>query len=327
MTLSATDLELGVRSWVDSRVDEEGGVAVPGRPLAEFVTALTDEEVTLELCDLDLHLRSPSFHTELRGVSAGEFPEALDDAVGQAIEVDGPSFVEAIQDVQFASSTDEARTLLTGVLITAESDTLIMAATDGARLAERKLPCGWSGPKCTLIVPHRALAEVARAFKGEAGPLQVMVAPAGNQVSMRGSATEVRSRVLDGTYPDYRRIIPPSCSTTIAIDAAEFAGRLRAVSVFARDEAHVVRLRATEGALELRAATREVGEASTRLDAAVGGPDSALALNVRYLLDGLARIGGEARLLLDGPLAPVILRRDDDYYTYLIAPIRQPVRP
>jgi DNA polymerase-3 subunit beta len=202
-----------------------------------------------------------------------------------------------------------------------------MAATDGARLAERKLPCGWSGPKCTLIVPHRALAEVARAFKGEAGPLQVMVAPAGNQVSVRGSATEVRSRVLDGTYPDYRRIIPPSCSTTIAIDAAELAGRLRAVSVFARDEAHVVRLRATEGALELRAATREVGEASTRLDAAVGGPDSALALNVRYLLDGLARIGGEARLLLDGPLAPVILRRDDDCYTYLIAPIRQPVRP
>jgi DNA polymerase III subunit beta len=325
LRVTATDLELTIRRVAPAAVEEEGGVAVPGRLLAEFVAALDDEEVDLHAPKELLSVRSRSFRTELQGVEATEFPPcpSPDAQAGSRLDVDAQALAEAIQDTHFASSTDEARPLLTGVLLAVTDDGLTLAATDGYRIAERRIPCKPAPAPFKVVVPARALAEVGRAFRDQPDHVQLVVSPTGNQLFAIGPQTEISSRVLDGSYPDYRAVIPSSWSTCIGLEAGELARRLRALSVFARDEAHAVRISTREGALLLSTATKEVGAAHTEVPAHVEGPGATSALNVRYLLEGLARVDGEARLFLDGALAPAVLRRaGTDGYTYLVAPIR-----
>jgi DNA polymerase III subunit beta len=323
LRLTATDLELTIRRRLPAIVEEGGALAVPGRLLLDFVAALDDDRVVLEAPAELLTVRSRSFRTEIQGGPAAEFPPSPEALGGSALEVEAAALVEAVGDTHFASSTDEARPLLTGVELTAADGDLTLAATNGYRLAERRLRCRSDGEGIEVVVPARALAEVARALRDDGGRVRIVVSPLGNQLFVIGAETEISSRLLDGAYPDYRAVIPASWATSVGLEAAELARRLRALSVFARDGAQAVRIATGEGALLLSTRTPEVGTAETAVPARVEGPAASSALNVRYLLDGLARFDGEARLLLGDRLTPAVLRpAGGDGYTYLVAPVR-----
>lgn len=321
--VTATDLELCLRRRVLAETMGEGAVAVPGRLLTEFAATLGDETVELAGSESSLTLLTPSFRTELRGAPAADFPPPVAPAAGDGeLEVGRELLVEAIEDTCFASSTDEARPVLTGVLLCAECGALTLAATDGYRVAERRIrPAGAEASK-HLIVPSRALAEVARAFREGDAAVRILVSETGGNVHFVDSGSEVTSRVLDGRYPSYRSVMPDSWSTTVELDAGELIRRLRALSVFAREGARGVRLVTEKDTLQITAAAGQVGEAETRLPAAVEGPGTVVACNVRYLLDGLSRIAGRVNLRLNGPLAPLVLGpASGDTYTYLVAPV------
>jgi len=291
LALTATNLEIGIRKLVPAEVAAEGSTTAPARLLTDFVSTLPDDDLEMTL----------------------DGATALDDLVG------------AVEQTQMAASTDEARPVLTGVLVQVQGGNLTLAATDGHRLAVRKLAAaGATDLEASLIVPARALAELSRVLKGEPGKVEVIISKARNQVFFRAGSSELTSRLIDGKYPNYAQVIPSKSSTKVKVSTGELTQTVRAVSLFARDSANVIRVKAQSGVLTLSATTNEVGDSKAEMTADVDGSDIQIAFNARYVLDALGVIGeDQVELLFDGPLSPGLMRPPGkEHYLYVIMPVR-----
>jgi len=327
LALTATNLEIGIRKVVAAEVTMEGGTTAPARLLTDFVSTLPDQdlEMTLDGSNQTLSLRCARFDTHIKCIEAEEFPPGPRPDEGDRLEVALDELVSAVEQTQMAASTDEARPVLTGVLVQVQGGSLTLAATDGHRLAVRKLSASGSADlEASLIVPARALAELARVLKGEPGKVEVIISKARNQVFFRAGASELTSRLIDGKYPNYAQVIPSKSSTKVRVSTSELTQTVRAVSLFARDSANVIRVKAQAGALVLSATTNEVGDSKAEMSADVDGSDIQIAFNARYVLDALGVMGtDEVELLFDGPLSPGLLRPPGkEHYLYVIMPVR-----
>jgi DNA polymerase-3 subunit beta len=281
--------------------------------------------MTLDGSSQSLSLRCARFDTHIKCIEAEEFPPGPRPDEGDRLEVALDELVSAVEQTQMAASTDEARPVLTGVLVQVQGGSLTLAATDGHRLAVRKLSASGSADlEASLIVPARALAELARVLKGEPGKVEVIISKARNQVFFRAGSSELTSRLIDGKYPNYAQVIPSKSSTKVRVSTSELMQTVRAVSLFARDSANVIRVKAQAGALVLSATTNEVGDSKAEMAADVDGSDIQIAFNARYVLDALAVMGtDEVELLFDGPLSPGLLRPPGkEHYLYVIMPVR-----
>ena len=333
LALTATNLEIGIRKVVPAEVGAEGSTTAPARLLTDFVGTLPDDELemTLDSASQSLNLRCARFDTHIKCIEAEEFPPGPKPDEGDRLEVALEDLVRAVEQTQMAASTDEARPVLTGVLVQVQGGSLTLAATDGHRLAVRKLaaagasdPAGASQIEASLIVPARALAELSRVLKGEPGKVEVIISKARNQVFFRAGSSELTSRLIDGKYPNYAQVIPSKSSTTVRVSTSELTQTVRAVSLFARDSANVIRLKAADRALTLAATTNEVGDSKAEMTANVDGSEIQIAFNARYVLDALGVMGeDEVELLFDGPLSPGLMRPPGkDHYLYVIMPVR-----
>jgi len=327
LALTATNLEIGIRKVVPAEVAMEGSTTAPARLLTDFVSTLPDQDLELSLdgATQSLGLRCARFDTHIKCIEAEEFPPGPRPDEGDRLEVPLDELVKAVEQTQMAASTDEARPVLTGVLVQVQAGNLTLAATDGHRLAVRKLPAQGAGDlEASLIVPARALAELARVLKGEPGRVEIIISKARNQIFFKAGNSELTSRLIDGKYPNYSQVIPSKSSTTVRVPTAELTQTVRAVSLFARDSANVIRVKATSGAVTLSATTNEVGDSKAEMSAEVEGSEIQIAFNARYVLDALGVIGeDEVELLFDGPLSPGLLRPPGkEHYLYVIMPVR-----
>jgi DNA polymerase-3 subunit beta len=327
LALSATNLEIGIRKLVPAEVAMEGSTTAPARLLTDFVGTLPDEELemTLDGASQSLSLRCGRFDTHIKCIEAEEFPPGPRPDEGDRLQVPLDELIKAVEQTQMAASTDEARPVLTGVLVQVQQGNLTLAATDGHRLAVRKLPAGGAGDlEAKLIVPARALAELSRVLKGEPAEVEILISKARNQIFFRAGNSELTSRLIDGNYPNYAQVIPSKSSTTVRLATSELTQTVRAVSLFARDSANVIRVKAHSGALTLSATTNEVGDSKAEMSAEVEGSEIQIAFNARYVLDALGVIGeDQVELLFDGPLSPGLIRPPGkEHYLYVIMPVR-----
>jgi DNA polymerase III subunit beta len=327
LALTATNLEIGIRKVVPAEVAMEGSTTAPARLLTDFVGTLPDQDLELSLdgATQSLGLRCARFDTHIKCIEAEEFPPGPRPDEGDRLEVPLDELIKAVEQTQMAASTDEARPVLTGVLVHIEGGNLTLAATDGHRLAVRKLPAqGSADLEASLIVPARALAELARVLKGEPGRVELIISKARNQIFFKAGNSELTSRLIDGKYPNYAQVIPSKSSTTVRVNTAELTQTVRSVSLFARDSANVIRVKAQSGAVILSATTNEVGDSRAEMPADVEGSEIQIAFNARYVLDALGVIGeDEVELLFDGPLSPGLLRPPGkEHYLYVIMPVR-----
>jgi DNA polymerase-3 subunit beta len=327
LALTATNLEVGIRKVVTAEVAEEGSTTAPARLLTDFVGSLPDEslEMTLDASTQTLSVRCGRFDTHIKCIEADEFPPGPRPEEGDRLTIPLDGLLRAVEQTQMAASTDEARPVLTGELLHIEGRQLVLVATDGHRLAERKLSAAAGDElEARLIVPARALGELPRAFRGESGDVEVLVSKARNQVFFRAGTSEVTSRLIDGQYPNYSQVIPSKSSTVVRLPTLELTQTVRAVSLFARDSANVVRIRAQSGSVVLSATTNEVGDSRAELDAEVEGPEIQIAFNARYMVDALSVMECEqVELKFDGPLSPGVIKApSSDDYLYVIMPIR-----
>ncbi|MDQ6772298.1 MAG: DNA polymerase III subunit beta [Candidatus Dormibacteraeota bacterium] len=331
LALTATNLEIGIRKVIPAEVQEDGGTTAPARLLTEFAGTLPVAEtleMSLDTATQMLAMRCGRFDTHVKCIEADEFPPGPRPDEGDRIEIALHDLLAAVEQTQMAASTDEARPVLTGELLQINrASPMLLVATDGHRLAERHVKATVAADlEAKLIVPARALAELPRAFKGEPGEVEVIVSKARNQVFFRAGNAEVTSRLIDGSYPNYAQVIPTKSSTQVHVNAAELMQTVRAVSLFARDSANVIRLRASAdtGTLTLTATTNEVGDSRAELAATVKGEEIQIAFNARYLIEALSVMGGETvELQFDGPLGPGLIRPPgSEDYLYVIMPIR-----
>ena len=333
LKLSATNLEIGIRCWVKADVSDAGAITVPARLLGEFVHQLPPGTVTLDLNGRNqtMRLTADRHKAEIKGIDAADFPvlPAIDDGV--RFSVGTRVFKEMIQQVVIAAATDDARPVLTGVLLVADPDAgrLTLAASDGFRLSvrESELDAPIDG-RLQLIVPARALAELQRVASDDDETIDIAIPPARNQVLFQLKDIDIVSQLIEGNPPDYEKIIPTAAATRAVVNTKAFLGAARIASSFARDAANVVRLALAPGdelggSVTISAQSAEVGGNESEIEAAVDGEPMEVAFNARYLLDVLGVVNCEQIVLeVASPSSPGVFRpADQTPFTHIIMPM------
>lgn len=332
--LAATNQEIGITTWIPAQVNEPGRVTVDARLLSEFVNTLPHEPVqlTTDAGRFVLKVRGLGADAEINGIDAEEFPvfPRLEDGAFSA-SVDPQVLREMIGLVEFAAASDDSRPVLAGVLIRFEEDRVTMAAADGFRLAVREGELSAPAPeRLDVIVPARALRELARIIADQTEPIELKVTPNRGQLIVQTSDTEFYSRLIDGTFPDFRQIVPRDFATRLEFSRDDFLAAVRRASFFARDNNDVVRINARAGEdelapghVEVSANAAERGSSQSDVSASVLGPEGQIAFNSRYLVDVLNVLRSSRVMLgMNGAnQAGVVRPLDADSYTYVIMPM------
>jgi DNA polymerase-3 subunit beta len=245
--------------------------------------------------------------------------------------VEPQSFREMIAQVEFAAASDDSRPVLAGVLLRFEDDRMTLAAADGFRLAVREGALESSVPeRLDIIVPARALRELARIIGDRTAPLELTVTANRGQLLVLTDDTEFYSRLIDGTFPDFRQIIPREFATKLELGRDDFLAAVRRASFFARDNNDVVRVTAKRGSEELMPGSVEVsataaerGSSQSLLTASIDGPEGQIAFNSRYLVEVLGVLrSGRIVLGMNGANQAGVLRPlESDAYTYVVMPM------
>lgn len=295
LRLAATNLELGISCWIGAQIQEEGSITVPARLLADLVSTLPNDTVHLSVnvstCTLTVHCGTSN--TDIKGIDAQEFPPMPATDMSEGVHIKLSDFKEMIQQVTFAASTDEARPMLQGAQTTLSGNEISMAATDGFRISVRKVTLAEPASKpMTMIIPARALNELARIASDPEGMISMIVPSGRGQVVFRLDSAELVSQLIDGNFPDYKVIVPRSFKSHTVVSTASFLKACRQAEIIARNGNNVVRLNLQPnadrpGQVEVSAQTEETGSNETVIDATIDGPGLTIAFNVRFLREVL----------------------------------------
>lgn len=333
LRLSATNLELGITTWIGAKVKDEGGITVPARTFTDLISNLPNEDVTLTLDSQThtLNVRCGTSTTDIKGIDAEEFPPIPEPDLSSGIPLNVENFKEMIQQVAFAASTDEARPVLTGVHLTSDGDRINMAATDGFRISIRSAILAEPPQrKLDAIIPARAMSELARlATDGNETMLMAFPSERG-QVIFHLRDIELVSQLIDGNFPDYKAIIPQTFKTRTVLSTAGLLKACKQAEIIAREGTNVARLDIQpeqEGqksaSLEITAISEQTGSSEITVDASVDGNPLLVAFNVRFLREVLEVIK-TANVLLETNAAntPGLIRPvGDEYFKHIIMPM------
>jgi DNA polymerase III subunit beta len=323
LRLAATDMELSVRAAVPARVEGDGSVVLPGRTLVDIARLLPADDVTLEhsAAESVVHVTSGSASYTLHTFNPEDFPRLPDIAESQTFSVEREPLLETINRVARAASRDEARPVLTGVLVQFTGDKLVMAATDSYRLAVKETSLGSAATELEAIVPSRALQELAR-LAGDGDEIAVGVQE--NQVLFSVGDVWLTTRRIDGQFPNYRQLLPEAFEHELTIPRTELLDVVRRAAVMIQ-RATPLQLRFAEGEVTVIARTHEVGESQESMPVAYTGEPLEIGFNAEFLRDGLESVDGDdVKFKLISPLRPAVLEGADGDFTYLVMPIRLP---
>lgn len=333
LRLSATNLELGITCWIPARIDENGSTTVPSRTLSDLVNTLPGDQVqlTLDVKTQNLHVKSGSSNNDIKCIDAQEFPPLPTPEMKDAIQLNVADFKEMIHQVAFAASTDEARPVLMGVLMNVEKDNVTMAAADGFRLSVRKAQLAQkvSNP-LNIIIPARALNELARVASDPEEPIYMVVPKNRGQVLFRVKDVEIVSQLIDGTFPDYHQIIPRNYKSRTLVSTAALLKACKQAEIFAREGSNVARLDIKESKgdmqpseVEISATSEETGKNETIVEATVDGGSVLIAFNVKFLREALEVIKTpNVALETSAANAPGVIKPvGDDNFLHVIMPM------
>jgi len=330
LSLTGFDLSLGIQTSLPASVQSSGAITLPARLFGEIVSRMpADSPITLS-CEEggeQVELTSASGSYQMRGMPADDFPELPLAQSSTPIRLDPDVLVKGLRATLFASSGDEAKQLLTGVHLGLDEQGLECAATDGHRLAVLRLENSAEGEgSVDVTVPARSLRELERLLSARSGGDAVTLFCDRGQVVFHWADQVLTSRSLDGTYPNYRQLIPDSFARSLRLDRKALVSALERVAVLADQHNNVVKISTdpAAGQLAISADAQDVGSGSEALAAEVSGDAIQIAFNVRYVLEGLKAMGSErVELRCNAPTTPVVLAPlDDPGFTYLVMPVQ-----
>jgi DNA polymerase-3 subunit beta len=342
VSLTGFDLNLGIQTSLAAEVESSGAITLPARLLGEIVNRLSsDSPITLatEESGEQIQLNSLSGSYQMRGMPADDYPELPMVESGRTLKLQASVLVEALKGTLFASSGDEAKQLLTGVHLQFRQQALEAAATDGHRLAvlevdnvlqDQDEPSASSDSDeegFAVTLPARSLREVERMMAGWRSGEPVSLFCDRGQVVFLAADQMVTSRTLEGTYPNYRQLIPDGFTRSLGLDRRALIASLERIAVLADQHNNVVKF-STEpdkGIVQISADAQDVGSGSESLPANLSGEALQIAFNVRYLLDGLKAMAVDRVVLhCNAPTTPAVLKPEDaaDGFTYLVMPVQ-----
>ena len=320
ITLAATDMELSLRTTLNARIEGDGAVVIPGKPLAELARLLPESDVTIEYKPEEgtVQIVSGSYNSRLHVFNAEDFPR-LPTVDAQLHAIDREALLETVDRVAKSASRDESRPVLTGILVRFEAGKLVMVATDSYRLSVKETVLAEAAPELEAIIPARALTELSR-LAGSGDTIDLGVHE--NHVVFGTGDAWLTTRRIDGQFPNYRQLLPEAFEVELTLPKAELGDVVRRASVLALRNSPL-RLRLAEGELTVSAQTQDVGETQETMPAAYSGEEFLIGFNAEFLRDGIDSIvGDDVKLKLINPLRPAILEDAAGDFTYLIMPIR-----
>jgi DNA polymerase III subunit beta len=333
--LSATDMEISVQTASPAEVEEEGRVVIPARIFNDIVRSLAAERFSLEHDGSGGAVRLAAGENEyrIRAYAADDYPQLPSFEAEGAFRMSGEVLVETVEKVSRSYSRDETRPVLTGILISFEDSRVRMVTTDSYRLSikESELATTAFEGSTEAIIPARAMQEVSRIFSGSEEE-EVEVALGQNQALFRIGDVLFGTRLIDGNFPEYRRLLPTSFEREISVNREDLIGTLRRVNLFAQRQTPPVpvSLSFSEGSVEVIVRNGEIGEAHERLPA-TSEDEFLISFNPGYLLDGVSAIDTEKVVFkFNEALKPGLIvpgtngETEEPDFLYLIMPMRDP---
>ncbi|GAC1474204.1 MAG: DNA polymerase III subunit beta [Chloroflexota bacterium] len=332
LKIAATNLEIAISTWIEASVAEEGAVTLPAKLLSEFIDTLPGGAVELHVKrgGHSAHINSGRYEANIRGMAADDFPVIPSAAEETAAQVPAELLKEMIEQVAFATAMDDTRPMLTGVLATFSGTQLTLAATDGFRLAMRigELLTPASGD-FSVIVPARTLSELAKILPDGDTLVDVSVTPNRNQVVFRAPDLHVVSRLIEGTFPNYKQIIPTKFATNVVVRTGDLLKATKIASFFSRDNSNAITIEIVPpenggvGNIVVSGAAAELGEDRGEVDAVVNGTTARVQFNSRYVSDVLGVMQSEqVGLDISGPHSAAVFRPIDSVdYTHVVMPM------
>ncbi len=321
LSLAATNLDIAITHYIGAKVSEEGSITVPARLMQDFVNSLPEGVISLDLKDSKLNVTTDKYQSVVNGIVADDFPVMPAISGGKKWTVDGTSFKKGLQQVVFAASGDETRPILTGVLLQTSNGKLNMAATDSYRLAEKQLSN--NKEEVQILVPASAMQDLLRIL-GD-GEDNIQVTHDDQQVLFQVGDIELVTRLVDGKYPDYKKLIPEKFATEARLKRTDLLNVTKVSSLFARESAGSVTIEVDSKTkqLSIRSVASQLGENTATAEAKITGSGS-ITLNSRYLLDALNAMDGEEVVFgFNGKLEPTLLFDPAvEDYKHIIMPLK-----
>ena len=322
--MSGTDLDVAVRVKVPADVKELGRLTAPGKKLQEITRELPEQPVEVATHGEQIELKCGRSNFKLNGLPADEFPSLPEVDFSEGWTVTGKDVNGLIHHTTFAVSTEESRPILNGVLWELREGSMRMVATNGHRLARMGVPAESGGaPSADFIVPPGALQHVQRLFKDDD---TIEVARSGNHLGFRADSTEVYTRLIEGTYPNYDQVIPRDNDKVATIDKKALESAVRRMAVVASDQTHRIRLKFEPGRVHLNVLTPDLGEGHDELEIGYDGEELEIGFNANYLLEVLRYMPtDEVDVAFKAPERAVTIEPSGDNdidYLCLVMPLR-----
>jgi DNA polymerase-3 subunit beta len=327
LTLTATDLELGIRSECPARVKKEGAGTLPARKLLDYVRLLPEGDVNIKF--LENHWASITAgrsKTKIAGMSRESYPElpVMPDVIA---EIPCKQLASMITRTVFAISMEESRFTLNGALLLLKEDVMVMVATDGHRLAFVEAPSAEAQRSFRALIPRKAMGEIVKL--SDEAPAEATIAFSGddNHLFFRFGGRLLITRKLSGNFPDYERVLPADNSHIATLEKADIKAAIERVAQFADERSRAIRVQFAEGEIRVFSSSVETGESEESVPTEYRGPELEIGFNASYLLDFLRAIPQDkvAFALKDQKSAGELQPSADvlkDKYRYVVMPMR-----
>ena len=323
LQLAGTNLEIAITTLAKADIKNEGSITVPAKLFTSYVSLLPAGKIELKSESLELTLKTAKSQTKIKGISADEFPLIPQVKKENSLQFAAGDLLDAIQQVAFAAAKDMVRPVLSGMALFADKKEVRFAATDSYRLSE-KIIKPMSGPETAaqIIIPTRTVLELSKILDHSKDPVTLDIAA--NQILFLYKDTELASRLIEGSYPDYSPIIPKAHKTQLALKTDELAQVIRRINLFMKDSSSVKLEVTADKKVQLSSGATQAGIEVSEVTATVAGDANEVALNPGYLLEALSAIGQKDILIEIGEkTSPVVLRgAKDKEYLHLIMPLK-----
>lgn len=322
----STDLEVSFWIKVPAKIEEEGELVIPAKLFSELVASLPAGTVTLTAEKETLKIEAKGIESEVVGQSSEDFP-SIPRAKESQLTIKGGEFRQKVDRVCVSAAKDDTRPVLTGVLWQMSGEKAIMVATDGYRLSYDLLGIEKSSldKETKLILPARSLLEISKVL-AETGEdsFDVEFDKENQQVIFTIGEIEVTSRLIAGEFPPYQQIMPNTYHMRAVFGKGELLDAVKRASLFARDNANIIKMVTDDGKLFIKAESSQIGSNTTELETEKEGDNFTVAFNARYLLDYL-NVNSEERVVweTEGELKPSVFKSEkDDGWIQVVMPVR-----
>ena len=325
LIVRATNLEAGIEISVPCEIEDKGVIAVSASVLSQTLRSISGEKIALKTEEGNLIVESRGTKTLIKAIPHEEFPKLGDMGGGKGVPVSREELMRGIQSVSYAASPSMIRPELGSVYVAMRPGSIVCVATDSFRLAEKTIPSAKGKNDTELLIPLKHAQELVHVLE-RISASEVNLSADDSQMSVAANEVRYVSRVVDGTFPNYKEILPKVFETEATVLKNDLAEMLRKARVFSGNDQHVgFHIYPKRKIFSATARSAEVGEMSDSIDAAVSGNDLDINFHIGYLADCLSVIESDSVVLgFAGAGKPLVIRGvSDASFTYLVMPLNR----